>query len=140
MSKTLSASEEVGPCGLWVFQGLALAAAVDRLKVERRVLPSPSDKHVARPARIRQQPQRAASQGHPTEHRTSALHTCKCTQAFTFFHHRQAWIRSVVYQMQSTRPQRTRTIKMATHEIMLFRTCAALLHFAFLGLRGVRRG
>lgn len=80
-------------CGC--FRGGALAAAIDRLKVGRRVLSLQSEEHVAGPARTREQPQRAASQGKRPEHRTSALHTCKYSPGLTFSHHRPACTCSV---------------------------------------------
>lgn len=125
VSKTLSASREVGPRGLWVFQGTALAAATDRLKVERRVLSSQSEKHVAGPARPGEQPQRTASQGKRTEHRTSAAHTCKYSQGFTLFSPQPG----VRLQCRVTGTKHNPTTHTdgprAAHEIVSLRTCAA---------------
>lgn len=72
------------------FHGQDLAGSIDRLKVERCGLSFQSEKHVARPACTREQQQRTASQSNRTEQRTSAPHTCKYTQGFTFVHRRQA--------------------------------------------------
>lgn len=72
------------PVDYGCFQGYDLAAAIDRLKVQRRGLSLQSEKHVARPACMREQQQRTASQGNRTEDSCST-HMQIHTWGYVFF-------------------------------------------------------